>query len=111
MLLNHCHPHLKRGKHGGVFEAYYASADNDNFTWEIGKPGQPVGVQDVLAVNGNGRILRRARSTRDQDVIATNRSRRFDRVQYFQCVRLEKSRCALKFCDPISIELRSNKMG
>jgi hypothetical protein len=39
VLLNQRYSNLKGGKHRGVFEAYDAAADNNDFAWEIRKLG------------------------------------------------------------------------
>src|SRR5882762_5725435 len=53
VLFNQRHPDVEGGKHGRIFETYDASANDDDFVWEIGKFRQPVGVYDVRSVNGN----------------------------------------------------------
>lgn len=56
-MLNQGDPDFEGGKHGCIFEAYDAAANNDNFS------------------------------------------------------RIEESASAIKLCDSVAIELRSNKMG
>jgi len=51
-LLNQGDPDFEGGKHGCIFEAYDAPANNDNFSRQIGKFGQPVGVYDVFSSTG-----------------------------------------------------------
>jgi hypothetical protein len=95
------------GEEGGVLETDDARTDDDQFLRDAVDAGNLIGIDDVLAVEGNVRAVRRARAASDQKMAGPQE--RFLAVVYdFDCVRIDKLREALKDCDVVALELRVN---
>ncbi len=95
----------QRGKHGGVFQPDDASADHDQLARQFLQVVHLVGIEDALAVNGNVRIVRRARAAGKHEVLPTQHGQAVI-AGHFHGVRIQETRVAFVNGDAIAAQLR-----